>query len=695
VQASTGRLFSDEEIARGADLAVVSRRLADREYGPEAAAIGQHITVSGNAFLIAGMIDGYQGWGTVRTPSVDVWLPMTSRQKLNLERDAYENLIGRRSAVATPDVVQSQLRAAFVGVRARLVWTRRSGPLPDQMPPMAPIVYPGLVEIPAGQTSTRILALYPFVMAAAAVLLLLACANSANLLLARTIRRARELAMRSAIGAGRWRIARGQLAEATVLGTASLAGGLIVAKLLTGLARGYQLVSGGPGIDAVGIDWRILAFSGASAVVTIVLFGVIPSASAARTAQRFVHSSGRVTRPSSRLRAGLVVVQLALSLTLLAGAGVLARSLDNLRASDLGVKPDGVISFGVRGRRLGLSDARLRSVLRDTMTRLGQTPGVQGVAFSSPGAFFNDGWLPVRVRPAGAETPDRRVESVVVSAGYFDVLGIPIRSGRAFTDAEFTFEPKVPSRVAILSEPLARELFGGASPVGRLIDIGSGFEGEWEFDRTLEVVGVAGATRSGLRFRDGPRVALYEAARPRLTMSTVYTKSTLPAAASIAAARETVRTFEPNLPLVNPGTLADEIERLIPEDRTLASVVTMVAVLATLLAMAGIYAVVSHAVHERTREFGIRVALGATRRMIVANVIRRITLTSMVGVLAGLGVFALASRWLASRVYGVSVLDPLTIAAAIVVLLATALAAAWLPARRAGTVDPTIALRAE
>ena len=338
VHASAGRLFSDEEIDGGTPLAVVSRRLADRELGPSAAAIGQHITVGGRSFLVAGVIDGYQGWGSVRTPRIDVWLPMPARQELNLDRDAYEHLIGRRSPGATPDVVQAQLRAAFAGVRARLVMTMRSDLPLGEVPPMVPVVYPGLVEIPAGLTPLRIRTLYPFVMATALVLLLLACANSANLLLARTIRRARELAVRSAIGAGRWRIARGQFAEATVLGIAALASGLIVAKMLTGLARGYQIVSGGPGIDAIAIDWRILVFSSAAALLTILLFGVIPSASAARTAQRFVHPSGRMTRPSSRLRAGLVAVQIALSLMLLAGAGVLVRSLDNLRASDLGVQ---------------------------------------------------------------------------------------------------------------------------------------------------------------------------------------------------------------------------------------------------------------------------------------------------------------------------------------------------------------------
>jgi predicted permease len=695
VRASAGRLFFDEEIDRGIPLAIVSRRLADRDLGQPAAAIGRPITVGGRPFLVAGVIDGYQGWGSVRTPRIDVWLPMPARRDLNLDAETYDNLIGRLSPDATPDVVQSQLRAAFVGVRALLVFTMRSDLPLGPVPPMAPVVYPGLVEVPAGLTPTRILALYPFVMATAVVLLLLACANSANLLLARTIRRARELAVRRAIGAGRWRIARGQFAEATVLGVAALAGGLIVAKVLTGLARGYQIVSGGPGIDAVGIDGRILAFSGAAALVTILLFGVIPSASAARAAHRLVHQSGRLTRPSSRLRAGLVAAQIALSLTLLAGAGVLVRSLDNLRASDLGVKPDGVTSFGVRGRRLGLSDARLTSVLRDTIGRLGRTPGVDGVAFAAPPAFYGDGWLPVRIRPAGEQAPEVRSESNVVSGGYFDVLGIPVRTGRTFTDAEFTFEPRAKSRVAILSEPLARELFGDAPPVGRLIDVGTGFQGKWELERTLEIVGIAGATRSGLRFREGPRVALYEAARPRLPLSTVYVKSSLADATAIAVARETVRALEPNLPLVNPGTLTDEIERLIPEDRTLASVVTMVAALATLLAMAGIYAMVAHAVHERTREFGIRVALGATPPAIVASVIGRISATSAAGMAAGLLVFAPASRWLASRVYGVSVLDPPTIAVAVVVLLATALAAAWLPARRAGSVDPTVALRAE
>jgi predicted permease len=697
VRARTGRLFTDAEIGSGADVALISERLWHRAFGGASSAIGQRITVTRIPFTVVGIVDRYQGWGSVRAGDVDVWLPMTAEQRLNRVEDRFENLVGRLPRGGTAAIVEQQLRAAFTSVGPTRLFMTQPGARPLGGPlKFAPTLYNGLHESDLFATRDRILEVYPFVIGPTVLLLLLACANAANLLLARTLQRGRELAVKSAIGAGGWRLVRGVAVEVGILGMAAMLFGVLAAKLLTGLVNGTQVFSWVAPIDHVPLDWRVLLFTAGMSMATVVVFGFVPILAVRRARLRPVlHQAGRFTNATSRFRAVLLGVQIALSLTLLAGAGVLARSLHNLRAVDLGMNARGVVSFGIDGRRFGLTLARRDALVREVLGRLSSTPGVQAAAVAAPPAFWKDGSFPARVRPASATAPDVGVETAVVSGSYFDVLGIPVRAGRTFSDDEFQRPPGETGGLGMISESLARQLFGGAPAVGQHIEVGQAREGEWRALRRVEVIGVVGDTRSGRRFRTDERPALYEPAAARLTISTFYVRSSLPAAAVIATMRNVVRQIEPGLPLTNAGTLRDEVERLIPEERVLAQVLAGVALVATVLAIAGIYAVVTYLVNERTREFGIRIALGASGRAISIHVLRAVAITGGAGLAAGLVLFAGASRLLEARVFGVSALDPATLAVAMTLLILTAFLAAWCPTRRAARVDPTIALRAE
>ncbi len=464
VRARTGRLFTDEEISRGADVALISERLWHRAFFGAASAVGQRITVARTPFTVVGIVDRYQGWGSVRAGDVDVWLPMTAERPLNRVEDRFENLVGRLPQGGTAAVAEQQLRAAFTSVGPTQLVMTQPGARRDSLDrPLrfTPALYNGLHTSDSFGTRNRILEVYPFVIGPTALLLLLACANAANLLLARTLQRERELAVKSAIGAGGWRLARGVAVEVGILGIAAMLFGVLGAKLLTGLVNGTQVFSWVAPIDHVPLDWRVLLFTAGMSMATVVMFGFVPILAVRRARLRPVlHQAGRFTNSTSRFRGALLCVQIALSLTLLAGAGVLARSLHNLRAVDLGMNASGVVSFGIDGRRFGLTLARRDALVREVLERLSSTPGVQAAAVAAPPAFWKDGSFPVRVRPASATAPDVRLETAVVSGSYFDVLGIPVRAGRTFSEDEFQRRPAEAGGLGMISESLARRLFG-------------------------------------------------------------------------------------------------------------------------------------------------------------------------------------------------------------------------------------------
>jgi hypothetical protein len=351
-----------------------------------------------------------------------------------------------------------------------------------------------------------------------------------------------------------------------------------------------------------------------------------------------------------------------------------------------------VVSFEIAAVRLGYTRDQRVALGHEVLSRLRGAPGVDAAAYASPSPFWR-GRYPamLKVEPIEAAA-EHDVSSIVVSADYFRTLEIPLRAGRAFTEAE-TKRPPGKEGVGIVNESLARQLFGEAPAVGRRIYLSRAARG-WELQRTIDIVGVVGDTRFGADLRAAGRPALYEPGATG-TSAVFFVRSPRPLGETAAAARIALREADATLPLSDVGPLSAAIDRLVPEERVLALLVGGIAILALVLGVSGVHAVIAHTVAERTREFGIRLALGATRGVVSRGVLRGVAGLAVIGLLCGLGMFAGASRWLESRVYGVSALDPATLASVSGLLVAAAIAGAWLPARRATRVDPALALRAE
>jgi predicted permease len=693
VRPRAGRLLAADDLTARRSVAVVSERWWRNEFNRDPSAIGRAISVNHEPVTIVGVLDDYRGWGAVRIGTIDIWMPFDSplAERSAVSTDGFLNLIGRLRPGLTTTAAEQRLRAPFAPFAADAKVRMSIGQLSDAPP--VPTVYPGLYEINQERTRADIAQLYPFAFGAGGLLLLLACANTSNLLLASTLKRARDLAVRSAIGASRWRLARGLLVEASVVVGLAAVLSVIVAQGFVSVAQGEQLFDSGPVLDAVDLDWRVIAFASGVGGLTVVLFGLVPALVASRPGvPGAVALSRRATRGSRRLRAALVCVQLALALILLSGAGVLLRSLQNLRAIDLGMNADGVVSLELSLFRLGYSGDRAAALVQRVLDRLRTAPGVESAAYATASPLSRLRF-PASLKTAPVdEAPPREVSALTVSADYFETLRIPVRAGRAFTDAE-SGRPVSREGVGIVNEALARLMFGDAPAVGRRLYLSRAARG-WQLARTIEIVGVVGDTRFGADLRAAAPPALYEPGAVR-AIAVFFARSRVPSAEAIAAVRSAVRDVDPTLPLAQLGPLSAAIERLIPEERVLALLVGGIALLAILLGVSGVHAVIAHMVAERAREFGIRLALGATRGVVSRGVLRVVGLMAVVGLVCGLGVFALASRLLESRVYGVSPLDPLTLGAVSVLLVAAALAGAWLPTRRAMRADPIAALRAE
>lgn len=694
VRARAGRLLGPDDFAARRSVALISERWWRSRFDGEASAIGQTISIRGNPFVIAGVVADYRGWGALRIGTVDIWIPADAPPVWLADfPERVFSLVGRLRPEVPIAIAEQQLRARFAPYDSSVRLSMSMGGL-STAKPIVPVMYPGLSAIGEERTRAVIAEMYPFAFGASGLLLLLACANTANLLLARTMTQARDMALRHAIGAGRWRLARGLFVEAGLIALTAIGLGLVIGRLFVGFAQGEQLFATGPALDEILLDWRVVAFAVALGAVTILLYGTAPAFAASRSAlPRALARTHRSTRASRGLRGGLVCLQLALAMTLLAGAGVLVRSLGNLRHADLGMQPDGVITFAMNPMRLNYDADRQFSLVHDTIDQLRSAPGLESVAFAAPSPFWR-GRVPasVKVEPTEQAT-EHAVFVTVVTADYFGTLGIPLRAGRVFTGPEFERRRRKEG-VAIINESLASQLFGGSAATGRRIYLSQAVRG-WELDRSLDVVGVVGDTRFGSNLREPGGLVVYEPAGGSTSTAAFFVRSGLAPAEALSIVRRTVRGLEPNLPVANAGSLASEIDRLLPRERMLAFLISFVALLATILGVVGVHAVIAHTVAERAREFGIRMALGASRATVSAGVLWSVTRLALTGLAAGLAIFAATSRLLESQVYGLSPMDPPTLAGVSLLLGIAALAGAWRPARHATRVDPSITLRME
>jgi predicted permease len=546
------------------------------------------------------------------------------------------------------------------------------------------VLAPGVgIEI---YTQERLATVFRLLMGAVSLLLLLSCANAGNLLLARVTGRRREIAVAHAIGASRFRIVRQQLVEGLVLSTAAGAVGLALAYALTQLFDGMRIIMSLPAVTGVGLDGRVLAFALGASLVTGVIFAAAPALVGSRVDLQSALKDGITTRRAGRrvLRASLVTVQVTVSVVLLVVAGLFVRTLQNIRSLDVGLRPDGLISFTVNPGRYGYTPERTETYFRDLLDRLRATPGVEQAAFSWTTSFS----------PNRADTtflPADRAEKIsamttFVSRGFFDTMRIPVIVGRDFTDAEVR-EANDAASAIVVSRRLAAALVPDGEALGAQVPVA------YPKGKVVRIVGIAGDVRGRTMTAEPPLFAYLP--EPRPSWGTIQVRSPLPAAAAIAAVRDVARAIDP---LVLPADLERfdaSIDRALAEQRLFARLSSLFAAIAAVLAGIGIYAMMAGAVSERRREFGIRVALGAPARAVLALVLRHALVLAGIGALLGIGGAIALRRILETRLYGVPASDPFTIAVAVTALIAVALAAGLVPGLRATRVDPVRSLRVD
>jgi putative ABC transport system permease protein len=527
---------------------------------------------------------------------------------------------------------------------------------------------------------------------AVALVLLVACVNVANLLLARSAARERELGMRAALGARRGRLVRQMLIESLVLSTVGgLAGLAVAAWCHRGLV---SLVSDRipiPRLDQLALDFPVIAFTMLVSLATGILFGVVPAFVSTNTASDAVREGGRHGggRRLHRALNALVIAEVALSLVLLAGAGLLMRSVVKLQSNDLGFRTEGVLTAGVQLPSIRYDQARATAFFRDALGRIAALPGVQHAAGSScqPVPFSCIGtsfWRVDRPRPADGQLTSAQIRPV--TPGYFTTLGIPQVSGRDFADSDTSDSPPA----AIVSEELVKQQFPDGDPLGRRLRINFD-HANGRSDMEWQIVGTVGNTKSTL---DGPvRQTIYVPRTQRPDSSMRYLVRTAQDPVSVAAGlTAAVHAMEPEAP-VNVRTLEDVVGASIARPRAISILVGVFALVALALAAVGVYGVMAYSVRERTQEIGIRMALGASAVSVLRLVLGQALRLVLIGVAAGLVAAGLLTRLIERLLYQVEPLDPWTFAVTAVMLLLVATVASYVPARRGMRMAPVDALR--
>ena len=528
----------------------------------------------------------------------------------------------------------------------------------------------------------------------------------ASLLIARATSRQKEFAVRLALGAGRGRIVSQLLAESVLL--AGLGGvlGLGVARWTSGFLLGFLPTGETPHVLSSSLDWRILAFNFALALATGVLFGLVPALRSTKPtlAPTLKDQVGTVVGGGSgvRFRKALVVSQVMLSVLLLIGAGLFIRSLQNLHLTDLGMRADNLLAFSLDPSIGGYSPERTQEFYQQLLARMKTQAGVSGSAVASIGVLEGNEWDSTMTIEGYEAKPGENMNPYcnAVSPGYFKTMGVPFVAGRDFEARDAGVIPPDPKlqwppstfRVAIVNERFAKHYYGNASPIGRRI----GFGGDPGTPTPIEIIGVVkDAKYTGVR-DDIPRTVYFAYQQmDDAGLATVYLRATQDPAAVFAAVRRTLREMDSNIPIYNLRTLARQIERSLLTERIVAALSTAFGVLATLLAVIGLYGLMTYTASRRTREIGLRMALGAVSGDVVWLVMREVIVLVGVGVTLGLAAAWGLSRLIGNQLYGISPNDPITMVAAACGLTIIALVAGYIPAYRAARVNPVTALRYE
>jgi len=529
-------------------------------------------------------------------------------------------------------------------------------------------------------------------LGASAVVLLIACINVANLLLARAAARSKEVGVRLSIGASRMRLIRQFLTESLLL---SAIGGVLGLLFAWGAARLLVLLlSGNQTTLTPTIDLQVLGFTAGVTFLTGLIFGLAPAVRATRiNLNDSLRDSGRITASGGKLNVakGLVIAQVALSLLLVTGAGLFLRTLWNLQSVALGYPKEKLLMVTVDGVTAGYKDARLTSLWLDLTDRLRHVPGIQGVTYSENGLFSgSESGDEVDVEGFKPSKQDERGSRFdAVGPQYFSTVGIPMVLGREFGLQDTAASP----HVCVINEAFAKKFFAGRSPVGYHITEKFGDQ-----KNVMEVVGVAKNARDHrLRGDVPPRFYLPsdQGMEGPNRWATLEVRTAGDPEQMLGTIRKTILSVNEDLPLENARPLLDNVDHTNAQPRMIAQLCSIFGVIALLLGATGLYGVLSYGVARRTNEIGIRMALGADRGNVVAMVLRETSVMIVIGVVTGVAATFGATRLIAAKLYGLSPMDPVTIVASVLMLAVVALVAGYIPAARAARVNPVTALRHE
>jgi predicted permease len=693
VQAIIGRTLTDQDDSTEGDhpVAVVSYSWWKKGLARDPNVLNRTLKIGDTTYSIVGVAPP-EFFGTVVGESPDIWIPMSMVEHVPPHfKGAYSDnfaeslyILGRLK----PGVSMAQA-TTNVNLLFQQILRHLRGSLSQDDAKALKEARVSLTPMATGLSSLRQQFSDPLkiLMGIAGLVLLIACANIANLLLARSTVRTREFAVRQALGAGRGRLVRQLLTESMMLALAGGALGVAFAAVASRLL--LRLVSGGP--EAVplnlAIDSRMLLFTLAVTLVTALLFGTIPAMRATRLelTQSLKDRQGAATiRGKGLLAKSLIISQVAFSLLLVVAAGLFLRSLVNLTRVDLGFDKQNVLFLHLDESSAGYKDdePRLYGLYRQITERVNALPGVHGVGFSS--FVFHEGSWNGSVQVAGAEKPsDVNVKHNVITNGYFSTLHIPLLAGRDFGPQDTTTSPKV----AIISERMARTMFPKGNPIGRHYSIGD--------KNKPEVIGIVKDVKFGSLQEDPETLDYVPATQDPMYLGDLVVRYTGDFSSVSSAVRRTIHEIDHNLPISNVTTLDEQVARSYIDQRIVAQLSTFFGLLAVFLSAIGIYGLMSYVVSRRTNEIGIRMALGAERMHVRWLVMREVLVLVAIGIAIGIPAALLSSRLVASMLFGLSATDAGSLLAAVAVMLAIAALAGYLPARRASRVDPMVALRYE
>jgi predicted permease len=704
VPATAGRLLepSDDNGLSSRPVVVVSDRYWRTQLGADPKAIGQTITVNSTPLTIVG-VAGHDFYGErVETSPTDFWTPLgmqpavTIRETMNGPGGLYWLQMMAR---LKPGVSHAQAQQWITMQLRNYILAREGDATPERKKEISQVtveLLPGAEGV--SQLRSRYEQPLTILMAVVAVVLLIACANLANFLLAKTLAREHEISTRLALGAGRWRIVRQMLTESLVL---SLSGGVLglifaywgTSALIAFVAKGETFTP----IQALP-DWRVLAFSLGVSLLTGILFGIGPALRVSRMAmQNGLNSSvrsaaGGSSRGSRMVPQILIAAQVALSLVLLVGAGLFLRTLRNLENRDFGFERSHLLVVNLEPKLAGYKADQLDGFTRRVQDRINALPGVEASALSGAPPMSMGSWMaPVFLKGRPQDPNDEHVTTYMrVTPGYFETLRTGLVQGRYIEQRDAANAPGA----VVVNEQVVKDLFPKTNPIGQSLILGDPSQtgGSWE------IVGVVKDTLYGGP-REEPRGIIYlpsaQLSAENRYNSWMEVRTAGDPASAAASVRAALTELDPNLPVPSIHTIQEHVNAFTSRETLISQLSIFFALLALLLVCIGLYGVMTYSVVRRTNEIGVRMALGAQQGGVLWLILRESIVVLLVGIAVGVPATLGAMRLIESALFGLKPSDPLTLAGAAAVVAAVTLLASYLPARRATQVDPMVALRYE